>query len=307
MFTPSYSYDDIGLVPQMMSTIDSRDECDVTQSFLGLRKKLPILIAPMESAVDIAMVKEAARHGVSACSPRGLRRGNSIPTVSVKNTAQEYDINDNPDLVCLDTANGYAANVEKAIQTLRDLNKKVRIITGNVGSLAGFTFLNGLEVNAVRVGIGNGSVCSTSIATGVGMGQATLVRQIAKWREVAQPSHKTAIIADGGIWTAGHVSKAIAATKESPGDVVKFQGRLYKQHKGQASFAVKRSQHYVEGDDTLVPLMGTVEEVLERIKDGLRSAMAYMNARDLNEFRYYPDHYFTLLSGAAHRERGIYA
>lgn len=326
MFQPSYSYDDIGLVPQEMSTIDSRDECNTTGHLIGIPYLLPVVVAPMESAVSDKVEGAAEEAGILVTFPRGTKpseiaaTSSAIPTVSVKNTAQEYDTYDCPEWVCLDTANGFHSNVEKAVRTLRDIRKDVVIITGNVGSLAGFRFLNELEVDAVRVGIGNGSVCSTSIATGVGMGQATLIRQIAKWRQHAQPVYRTDIIADGGIWTAGHVAKAIAlgadvvmagrlfaATKEGPGNEIKFHDRIYKHYKGQASFAVKRSHSYVEGDDTLVPIIGTVEEVAARIKDGLRSAMAYMNARTLEEFRLLPDHHFTLLVGAANRERGIYA
>lgn len=323
MFQPSYSYDDIGLVPQEKSTIDSRDECEITTDFLHFGKALPVVVAPMEAAVSPEIERKGRDQGYVVCAPRDrspLEGYGAIPTVSVKGAAHEYDSLGLPETICLDTANGFHSNVEKAVRTVRDMNKDVVILTGNVGSLAGFRFLNELEVDAVRVGIGNGSVCSTSIATGVGMGQATLVRQIAKWKQHAKPTYNTQIVADGGIWTAGHVSKAIAlgadvvmagrlfaATKEGPGDEIKFHDRIYKHYKGQASFAVKRSHSYVEGDDTLVPIIGTVEEVVARIKDGLRSAMAYMNARTLKEFRMLPDHYFTLLSGAAHRERGIYA
>ena len=148
------------------------------------------------------------------------------------------------------------------------------------------------------------------------MGQASLVREIAE----SDRNGETRIIADGGIRTPGDVAKAIAlgadiamlgkvfaGCEESPSPVVKFHGQKYKAYAGQASHAVKKSDKYIEGDDTLVPYCGSVEGVWSRFEDGIRSAMSYMNCRTIKDLGCLPPKNFRLLSPAAKVERGVHA
>jgi IMP dehydrogenase len=235
----------------------------------------------------------------------------SIPSISTK-SAITYS---NKSYILIDTANGFHTAVRDTILRLQKEDPLLNIIAGNVGSVEGFKFLADLGVYAVRVGVGNGSVCSTSIATGIGSGNASLIRDIANSRH-----SETLIIADGGMKTSGDVAKALAlgadlvmtgrmfaGCKESPGPVLKFRGELYKSYAGQASHAVKKSDKYIEGDDTLVPYCGTVQEVWSRLEDGIRSCMSYMNCKTIKELVYLPDENFRILSVAAKTERTIHA
>lgn len=160
--------------------------------------------------------------------------------------------------------------------------------------------------------------CTTSIATGIGVGQASLIRDIANWRDSIN-CVTPLLIADGGIKVPGDLVKAIAlgadvvmagfvfaGAEESPGDVIKFQDKKYKQYAGEASFSVKKTNKYVEGEESLVPYSGPVANTWSKFEDGLRSAMSYMNAKTVYELRYQPDENFVILSGPARGERNPY-
>lgn len=161
--------------------------------------------------------------------------------------------------------------------------------------------------------------CSTSLATGIGIGQASLIREIAEFKmNVNMPCPE--IIADGGIKTAADIVKAIAlgadvvmignlfaGTDEAPGSILIHEGKKYKHFAGQASMHVKGSNTFVEGADILVPYKKSVKDVWKALEDGIRSGMAYMNCKTIEELKYLPDECFVLLGDAAKAERNIHA
>jgi IMP dehydrogenase len=162
------------------------------------------------------------------------------------------------------------------------------------------------------VGIGSGSVCTTSIQTGIGIGQVTSLLDVLFAREEKKLNIK--IIADGGIKSPGDVVKAIAlgadaamlgrmlaGTKETPGDVIKYDDQLWKKYRGSASFGVKMKNEFIEGEETMVPYKGVVQNVIDGISDGLKSSMSYMNCLNLNELR--EKNSFTILSNSSYLER----
>ncbi|NUN10191.1 MAG: IMP dehydrogenase [Ignavibacteriaceae bacterium] len=214
-------------------------------------------------------------------------------------------------IVCIDTAN---ANNSEVLNKIEYVKKKfnIRIIAGNIASGATLRSLESAGTDAVRVGIGSGSVCTTSIQTGIGIGQVSSLLDVYFKREEEKLNIK--IIADGGIKSPGDVAKAIslgadtvmlgrmlAGSKEAPGEVIKYNGQLWKKYRGSASFGVKMKNEFIEGEETMVPYKGTVRNIINSISDGLRSAMSYMNSFTLDELR--SKQSFAILSNSSYLER----
>jgi IMP dehydrogenase len=214
-------------------------------------------------------------------------------------------------IICIDTAN---ANNHEVLHKAEDIKKRfnVRLIVGNIAHGATLNQLESAGADAVRVGIGSGSVCTTSIQTGIGIGQVTSLLDVLFAREEKKLNIK--IIADGGIKSPGDVVKAIAlgadavmlgrmlaGTKETPGDVIKYDDQLWKKYRGSASFGVKMKNEFIEGEETMVPYKGVVENVIDGISDGLKSSMSYMNCLNLSELR--EKNSFTILSNSSFLER----
>jgi IMP dehydrogenase len=214
-------------------------------------------------------------------------------------------------IICIDTAN---ANNHEVLHKAEEIKKRfnVRLIVGNIAHGATLNQLESAGVDAVRVGIGSGSVCTTSIQTGIGIGQVTSLLDVLFARE--EKKLKIKIIADGGIKSPGDVVKAIAlgadaamlgrmlaGTKETPGDVIKYDDQLWKKYRGSASFGVKMKNEFIEGEETMVPYKGVVQNVIDGISDGLKSSMSYMNCLNLNELR--EKNSFTILSNSSYLER----
>jgi IMP dehydrogenase len=322
----TYSFDDIGLIPRELSTIKSRDDVDTSIDFLGWKLSLPILASPMESAVGLEMAQELSKLGGLACLPRTkdkqadqvlfARVGHGhIPSFDSKENLYWSPV---MKTVCIDVANGFNKYLGERIKEIKKMNSDIKIITGNVGSLEGYIYLDSLGVDAVRIGIGSGSICSSGIVTPIGIGSFTLIREIAEYKE--QYGAKALIIADGGIKGSREIVLALAAgaditmagkifasAKESPGPVVKFGGNLLKPYAGQASKTIKRSDKYIEGEDTLISYKGRIEQIWNKLGDGVRSSLSYMNIQNIEKLKYLPDECFCLLSQGARTERQITA
>jgi len=202
-------------------------------------------------------------------------------------------------LFVLDIANGFNTCVEPMLKYMKDLENTF-VVCGNVASKEGFEYLSKQGVDAIRVGIGTGSICTTSILTGIGQGMVSALIECAESRE--EIGSQSLIIADGGVSNVGDITKAVAlgadftmmgrmfaGTREAEGSTLKYEGKLYKTYRGSASFIVqkksKQNPYYVEGDETIVEYKGRVQKVFDEIEAGLRSALSYMAAGNLTEFR----------------------
>ncbi len=320
----SLTYDDISLVPTEISRIKSRKEVDTSTKFLQEELLQPVISSPMESVTGLIMAKELTNLGCLGILNRfdsSLKKileddsnGKEIKAVSVAlNTAIDVieKLATHNYIICIDTAN---ANNHEVLHKAEEIKKRfnVRIIVGNIAHGATLEQLESAGADAVRVGIGSGSVCTTSIQTGIGIGQVTSLLDVLFARDEKKLNIK--IIADGGIKSPGDVLKAIAlgadaamlgrmlaGTKETPGEVIKYDDQLWKKYRGSASFGVKMKNEFIEGEETMVPYKGVVQNVIDGISDGLKSSMSYMNCLNLNELR--EKNSFTVLSNSSFLER----
>lgn len=315
---PSLSYQDISLVPRNLSQVNSRKEIDLSLNLAsnGTRYnlRLPVLPAPMDTICSVEMCRILSKNGmlgmIHRFQPVETRKDNynilkddgldAVIAVGLdeKEIIDEFYSNGARAFI-VDVANGFNTAVEPTIKQMRDL-KNTYIICGNVDSEEGFNYLSDLGVDAIRVGIGTGSMCTTSIMTGIGQG---IVSSIQECRSIKEKiGSKSLIIADGGIRVVGDIAKALtvgadavmvgrmfAGTKEAEGNILKYNGKLYKAYRGSASYAVQQKRgknpYYVEGDETIVEYKGGVQNILDQIDAGLRSSMSYMAAANLDQLK----------------------
>jgi len=214
------------------------------------------------------------------------------------------------DAVAVDTAHGHSHGVLETVRAIREqAGAEAQIIAGNVGTGEAAEALIECGANAIKVGIGPGSICTTRIVTGVGVPQFTAVMSTVE----ACSKHGVPVIADGGIKYSGDIAKAIASgadcvmvgsllagTDESPGETILYQGRSYKQYRGMGSLGAMgkgssdryfQSQQgdtrkYVpEGIEGRVPARGPVDNVLYQLMGGLRSSMGYTGNGSIEEMK----------------------
>jgi IMP dehydrogenase len=232
------------------------------------------------------------------------------------------------DLVVVDTAHGHSRRVLETVTRIKRLSNAVQVVAGNIATAEGAKALIDAGADAIKVGIGPGSICTTRIIAGVGVPQLTAIKDAV---EVADRTG-TPVIADGGIKYSGDLAKAIGAgadcamigsllagTDETPGEVFLYQGRSYKTFRGMGSVGamargsadryfqeeIKDTLKLVpEGVEGQVPYKGSVAHVLHQLVGGLRAAMGYVGAKDLGEFHDKAE--FVRISGAGLRESHVH-
>lgn len=231
------------------------------------------------------------------------------------------------DVVTLDSAHGHSEGVLQALKNLKKNFKSMQVIAGNVGTAEGAKALAEAGADAVKVGIGPGSICTTRIVAGIGVPQLTAVM------EAAQAVKKTGIsvIADGGIRYTGDMVKALAAganavmvgsifagTEESPGETIIYEGRKFKQYRGMGSMGAmvqgssdryfqsgeSDAKKYVpEGIEGRIAYKGNLSEVVYQFSGGLRAGMGYCGARTIEELQ---QARFVKISNAGMRESHVH-
>jgi IMP dehydrogenase len=232
------------------------------------------------------------------------------------------------DLVVVDTAHGHSKRVLEAVTRIKRLSNAVQVVAGNVATADGAKALIDAGADAVKVGIGPGSICTTRVIAGVGVPQLTAIADAVE----AATQSGTPVIADGGIRYSGDLAKAMAAgahcamigsllagTDETPGEVFLYHGRSYKTYRGMGSVTamsrgsadryfqqeIKDTLKLVpEGVEGQVPYKGPVANVLHQLVGGLRAAMGYVGARNLAEFHAKAE--FMRISGAGLRESHVH-
>jgi IMP dehydrogenase len=213
------------------------------------------------------------------------------------------------DVVIIDTAHGHNKDVARAVERVKKLSNAAQVIAGNVATAEATRALIGAGADAVKVGIGPGSICTTRIVAGVGVPQLTAIMESA---EEAEKSG-VPVIADGGLRTSGDAAKALAAgastimigsmlagTEEAPGETFLYQGRAYKSYRGMGSVGamargsadryfqqeIKDTLKLVpEGIEGQVPYKGPAKDVIHQLVGGIKAAMGYTGSRSIDDLR----------------------
>jgi IMP dehydrogenase len=232
------------------------------------------------------------------------------------------------DVVVIDTAHGHSIHVARAVERVKRESNRVQIVAGNVATYDGARALIDAGADAVKVGIGPGSICTTRIVAGVGVPQLTAVSEAAR----AARGSDASVIADGGIKFSGDLAKALAAgadvammgsmfagTEESPGEVFLYQGRSYKAYRGMGSvgaMALGSADRYFqkevqdslklvpEGIEGQVPFKGPIDVILHQLVGGLRAAMGYVGAATIADLQERAR--FVKITGAGLRESHVH-
>ena len=316
-FKEAVTYDDMLIVPQY-SDITSRSEVDISSN-LGHREfSLPVIASPMDTVSEVDMSVAMAKAGGLAV----IHRYNTIPEqgelvnqaashVSTSLTAAAIGVTGDylerattllalgANVLCVDVAHGHHVMMKKALEQLRNaFGEDIYIIAGNVCTLEGINDVADWGANAVRCNIGGGSICSTRLVTGHGLpGLQTIF-------DCARTDRDVAIIADGGIKSSGDIVKALAAgadfvmcgsllagTTESPGKVVSLPNNVrVKEYRGMASKDAqldwRNKSSTPEGVASYIPFKGSVIDILDDLRGGIKSGLSYTGARNLTELRH---------------------
>ncbi|MCH8348295.1 MAG: IMP dehydrogenase, partial [Proteobacteria bacterium] len=232
------------------------------------------------------------------------------------------------DFVVVDTAHGHSVGVLNTVERVKEAFPDLEVVAGNVATRKGTEDLIAAGADAVKTGVGPGSICTTRIVSGVGVPQLTAVMECA----LAAREHVVPIIADGGLKTSGDIAKAIgggaravmmgsilAGTEEAPGEVFIYQGRSYKSYRGMGSVGamsqgsadryfqedIRDAMKLVpEGVEGRVPFKGHVANILHQMEGGLRAAMGYTGSATIEDLSKKSE--FIRISSASLRESHVH-
>jgi IMP dehydrogenase len=275
-----------------------------------IEKLLVVDDGKLVGLITIKDMLQADRNPLAVKDAKGrLRVGAAIgPGPDRKERAQAL-VNAGVDVIVVDTAHGHSQGVLDAVRETKREHPQVEVVGGNVATGEATAALIEAGADAVKVGIGPGSICTTRVVAGIGVPQITAVSDCVK---VAEP-HGVPIIADGGVKFSGDLAKAIAAgastvmvgslfagTDESPGELILYQGRSYKQYRGMGSLgAMKKGSKdrygqggtadeklVPEGIEGRVPHRGSLASIVHQLIGGLRAGMGYTGCKTIHELRH---------------------
>ena len=290
-------------------------------------EKLPVVDADgiLKGLITVKDIRKRIQYPLSTKDERGrLRVGAAIGVGPDALERAAALIEAEVDVIVVDTAHGHARAVPDMVRRLKS-DFDIQVIAGNIATSEAAEALIAAGADAVKTGVGPGSICTTRVVAGVGVPQITAIVDAAR---VAAP-HGVPVIGDGGITSSGDIAKALAAgadsvmlgsmlagTDEAPGDVVLQQGERFKEYRGMGSLGAMKARgfskdRYFQGDvedsDKLVPegiegrvpYKGPLRPIVHQLVGGVRQAMGYCGARDLRELK---DARFVRITGAGLRE-----
>ncbi|MBI3202901.1 MAG: IMP dehydrogenase [Myxococcales bacterium] len=319
------------LMTTELVTVTSGVSNDAARQLLHKHRIEKLLVVEGGKLVGLITIKDllqAERNPSAVKDDRGrLRVGAAIGPGPEGVERADLLIEAGADLVVVDTAHGHSRGVLEAVRAVKQRHPGVQLVAGNIATAEATQALIDAGVDAVKVGIGPGSICTTRIIAGIGVPQITAIADCVRVAD----RHDVPVIADGGVKFSGDVTKAVAAgassvmigslfagTDESPGELVLYQGRSYKVYRGMGSLgAMKRGSKdrygqagtadeklVPEGIEGRVPHRGSLRSVIDQLVGGLRSGMGYTGSRTIGELR--KNAKFIRITGAGLKESHVH-
>ena len=323
------TFDDVLLTPKYSEILPSEVITNTSLS-KNLNLKIPIISSAMDTVTESKMAIAIAKAGgigvihrnldiksqiseINKVKSKKLLVGAAVGAGPLEYKRAEAILKANVDLIVVDTAHGHTKKVGEIIRKIKKLkSNKTTLCAGNIATTEAAKFLIKLGVEVIKVGIGPGSICTTRLVAGIGVPQLSAILAVRK----SVGRKKVSIIADGGIKFSGDISKALAAgadavmigslfagTNESPGKIIKKNGKLFKSFRGMGSIGAmnkgsadryfqtkqKETSKYVpEGVEGLVKYKGSVEKIIYRLIGGLKSSMGYLGNKKIINLRNKP-------------------
>ena len=319
------TFDDVTLTPRYSEILPADVDTSIKLTE-RLKLKIPLLSSAMDTVTESKMAIALAKAGGLGIIHRNLeikKQALEIKKVKKKNLLvgaavgaglkefkrAETILKENLDMIVVDTAHGHTKKVAEIIKYIKKIkDKKTALCAGNVATTEAAAFLTKLGVDIIKVGIGPGSICTTRLVAGIGVPQLSAILGV--------KNKKVKIISDGGIKYSGDLAKAFAAgadavmigslfagTNETPGKLIKKDGKLFKSFRGMGSvgamnkgsadryFQSKQkdvSKYVPEGVEGLAKYKGKVDKVIFKLVGGLRSSMGYLGAQQIKYLRNKP-------------------
>lgn len=312
------TYDDIQLVPGY-SEIESRKNISLeTKVTSRYHLNIPIVASPMPTVCGYEMANELMMLGGVGCIHRFMtitnqeeiirnlkvsfnQENSALPIMAAVGANGDFLersqalVNAGAHIILIDVAHGHHKNVKEAIAKIKSIDSQIDVIAGNIATAKAAIDLQDWGADALRVGVGGGSLCTTRVKTGFGVPNVSCLIDIIKVAKVP-------VMADGGLRMSGDLAKALAlgastvmlgsllaGTEEAPGLLINQKNGLFKKYSGAASFDTKvtygQEARHIEGESTIISYKGKVAKVIDSLLDGVKSALSYAGAHNLKEYK----------------------
>jgi len=324
------TFDDVSMSPKYSEVLPSEVDTS-TKLSNNLTLNIPLLSSAMDTVTESRMAIAIAKMGgigvihrnldikkqvqeIRKVKKQKLLVGAAVGAGPLELKRAESILKEGIDLIVVDTAHGHSKKVAEIIKAIKKMKtKKTTLCAGNIATAEAAKFLIKLGVDIVKVGIGPGSICTTRLVAGIGVPQLSAIIEVKK----GVKNKKTKIISDGGIKYSGDIAKALSAgadgvmigslfagSLETPGKLIKKNGKLYKSFRGMGSvgamnkgsadryFQMKQkdaSKYVPEGVEGFVKYKGDVKSIIYKLIGGLKSSMGYLGAKKVNTLKVKPN------------------
>ncbi len=302
------------MTPQPLVTVPVGTTLDQAKAVLQKHRIEKLLVIDgdkhLKGLITVKDIQKAIKYPNAAKDDLGrLRCAAAIGATGDFRERADQLVRARVDCLVIDTAHGHSTRVVEAVREIKQRHPDTQLVAGNVATMEGTRELIDAGVDAVKVGIGPGSICTTRVVTGAGVPQISAIQSAVR----AARSLGVPVISDGGVKFSGDVAKAIAAgadvvmigslfagTEEAPGEVILYQGRSFKSYRGMGSIGAMRegsrdryaqedtlneSKLVPEGIEGRVPYRGTLADMVTQLVGGLRSGMGYTGCHNIREFQ----------------------